>query len=282
MNNDLLINLNYTKKDIVLDFFCTDQKDLFEQNKKKFGNEWKYYDMPISYNMNAAGYRMNKNFNEIDYDNYIIFFGCSHTIGVGLPLEDTFAYRIAKQVKCDYINASIHSSGTDFVYANFLHFFGRMPKKPKCIVFVWPELTSKFYWLNNNIEFYMSNPKNYDSSSFWNKAYEVFLLEESNIKNTFNNIRLAIEHMCNLKEIPYLETTSNWQTLKNFNEWFSDIEIINNYYDSSLIEPKNLHYLVGRDVIRYNEFIAEAHFGLLFQNAMIEKFFLKMGNLFDD
>lgn len=77
----------------------SDRKTLFESNLKKFPNDpdllW-YKENPIKYEMNNYGYRTPYNFKR--GDEVTIYLGCSHTMGVGQPFEDTWAYRLHQQL----------------------------------------------------------------------------------------------------------------------------------------------------------------------------------------
>ena len=104
-----------------LNFAHTDSEELFLKNKKKFGPRWYYANKTFEYKFNYLGYRMNKELNEVDYDNHIAFFGCSNTVGIGLELEETFSYRIANQLGVDYINGAIGGASPDFVFLSLIH-----------------------------------------------------------------------------------------------------------------------------------------------------------------
>ena len=54
----------------------------------------------ITYKMNEHGFRSEPFINQ----NGIMFLGCSHTLGVGLPLEQTFPYIVSQQLKTHYYN----------------------------------------------------------------------------------------------------------------------------------------------------------------------------------
>jgi hypothetical protein len=77
----------------------SDRKTLFESNLRKFPNDsdllW-YKDNPIKYEMNNYGYRTPYNFKR--GDEVTIYLGCSHTMGVGQPFEDTWVYRLHQQL----------------------------------------------------------------------------------------------------------------------------------------------------------------------------------------
>ena len=95
------------------DFICTtlrgqetsftgsDDAERFEKNLTQLPKDWIYRTKEIIYNYNSLGFRC-KEPNELDFDNYVLFTGCSHTEGVGLALEDTYPYKIAEHLKTDF------------------------------------------------------------------------------------------------------------------------------------------------------------------------------------
>ena len=88
-------------------WFGTDFKELFEKNYKKYPNDesLKYYqENPIEYISNNYGFRTTDDFNDTDEGN--VFLGCSFTFGLGLHLEDTWAYKVNKTIGGKFWNLS--------------------------------------------------------------------------------------------------------------------------------------------------------------------------------
>jgi len=84
--NDFLGSDN---SNITLDFVGGDSKQQFNKNVLTQPIDWYYHDKKLTYSFNNQGHR-SKNFKDIDQDNYILFTGCSHTMGIGLELEKTY------------------------------------------------------------------------------------------------------------------------------------------------------------------------------------------------
>ena len=55
---------------------------------------------------NSFGHRC-KEIADLDFDNYVLFAGCSHTVGVGVTVKQSYPYRVAKKLKCDYYNLGL-------------------------------------------------------------------------------------------------------------------------------------------------------------------------------
>lgn len=123
---------------IELNFFGGDYEPQFLENKKKMPEDWYYNNVDITYSFNNRGHRC-KNFEDIDQDNYILFTGCSHTMGVGLELEKSYPYLLSKELNMDYYNLGIPATGMDVVEYNLLNWYLTIPKKPKLLVIQWPD-----------------------------------------------------------------------------------------------------------------------------------------------
>jgi hypothetical protein len=121
-----------------LKFIPGDGETQFKENASKQSDDWYYHNIDITYSFNNLGYRCS-DFDKIDQNNYILFTGCSHTMGVGLELEKTYPYLLSKQLGMDYYNLSIPASGMDMVEYNLLSWLFKVPKKPKLIVIQWPD-----------------------------------------------------------------------------------------------------------------------------------------------
>ena len=87
---------------------------------------------------NSFGHRC-KEIADLDFDNYVLFAGCSHTVGVGVTVKQSYPYRVAKKLKCDYYNLGLGGGGIDAVEHNLLAWFTLYDKPPKYIFCEWPD-----------------------------------------------------------------------------------------------------------------------------------------------
>lgn len=254
--------------DVSQEFIHSDNQQNFLKNCKKFGNQWIWSKRKITYKFNSYGYRMDKELDEVNLDNYIAFFGCSFTTGVGLPLEETYSYTISKNIGSDYINGAIGGSSTDFAFHNIVKLISTVPKKPKAIIVNWPELTRTFYWINDKMEFYLANHS--PTNAFWNAAYQTFLIEESHINNRFKFYRETLSVLCKLANIKYYEFTT-FQADPNFFKTHPNLDnltlpVISDKF-SQEIDYFNLY--AARDINRQHDLYNHgAHPGLFFQRQV--------------
>lgn len=121
-----------------LKFISGDSEKQFIQAIEKMPKDWYYNNTEILYNYNNLGHRC-KNFEDLDQDNYILFIGCSHTMGVGLELEKTYPHLLSEKLRMDYYNLAVPATGNDVLEYNLLTWFFKINKKPKLVVVQWPD-----------------------------------------------------------------------------------------------------------------------------------------------
>ena len=97
-----------------IDNWCdTDTKELFITNCKEgnFNDEsvTYYKENSIEYSFNNFGFRTPDDFNDSDEGN--LFLGCSHTMGVGLSLENVWSYKLNKKIGGKFWNLAQAGSG---------------------------------------------------------------------------------------------------------------------------------------------------------------------------
>ena len=118
-----------------------DTENLFNLNLKKNKNNETlnfYLENPINYQFNNFGFRTPDNFNNVDYGN--VFLGCSHTMGVGHHLENTWSYKLNQQVGGKFWNISVGGVGImtnfrlllahykDLKIKNIFHYVPKYPR----------------------------------------------------------------------------------------------------------------------------------------------------------
>jgi len=244
-----------------LQFVQTDSKELFDINRNKFGNEWYWANHQIEYRYNAAGYRMNKEIEDIDFNNYYAFFGCSFTEGVGIPIEETFAYKIAKAKNVDYINGAVGGASPEFAFYNFLQLIENAPKLPACVIINWPSIERTMYWNEQDqIVFKLPGLNEYT----WINSYNEFVMGESHITNRFEMILKAVRLIALGLNIKLYEISISNNTRYNITQ----IPVNDK---RNLVDVKDRHLIFGRDINLDNV----AHPGFNYNNNVVNDFLTK-------
>ncbi len=99
-----------------------DTEELFNLNFQKYPNSQhlqNYKQFPIKYQYNNYGFRTPDNFDLETIGN--VYLGCSHTFGIGLHLEDTWVYKLNKEIGGKNYNIAEPGSGimTQYRYLNY-------------------------------------------------------------------------------------------------------------------------------------------------------------------
>jgi len=132
--------LGYDETNFTRNFSGGDEEESFLQNLNTQPDDWYYRNADITYSYNEYGHRC-KNIAELDLDNYILFTGCSHTEGVGLELEKTYAHKLSTALGYDYYNLAKAGTGIDTMIYNLNMWFLLVQKKPKYMFVQWPDET---------------------------------------------------------------------------------------------------------------------------------------------
>lgn len=242
-------------------FQQTDSEELFAINRKKFGKQWYWYDRPIEYKFNKLGYRMNKEVDQVDFDNYYAFFGCSFTEGIGLPIEDTFSYKIAAAKGVDYINASHGGSCPEFALYNFLQLIENAPKKPTHVIFNWPSIVRTMYWMTKD---YISFKLPEHNREGWIASYNEFVMGTDHIRNRFEMILKTVRLITSANNIKLYETS----LLNEGFDGITHIPTIRGPDELRFDDVETLHMRAGRDI----NLQGRAHPGFLYNDYVLADF----------
>lgn len=138
----------------VSEFYGTDLKEEFLINCNRLPDNWIYRDLKIFYKFNSKGLRMNKELSEIK-DGYIAGFGCSQTLGVGIPLEQTWLHLLSDELKLDYINHGVSGGSIKLCAINFFNMISTLETLPKVAVFSWPSSVRYCFYEDGEFVFYL-------------------------------------------------------------------------------------------------------------------------------
>jgi hypothetical protein len=166
-------------------------------NKDKL-TEYNWVDRHFTYRFNSHGFRSD----EFSNDDSVMFLGCSMTVGIGLPLEDTWAYQVAKTLNLKCFNLSIGGSGPDTAFRLANHYIPQI--KPKLVVYLEPP-PGRFSLLSANGEFYQFITGNLNFiDPMFRKYYEHWISLEENL--TLNSLKhkLAIQAICQEHNIKFV------------------------------------------------------------------------------
>jgi len=205
----------YTKHaNKILHWLSSDTKAEYNNNlSKKYHllkkNNW--IDYPLTYKFNSHGFRCE----EFTDDPSIMFLGCSNTIGTGLPVHKIWPEIVAKKVNLKCVNLGIGGGSNDIAFRLCHGWIDKI--NPKIVILLAPPIKSPRFEL-----IYKGITKRYGP---WDDMHRVssfvrkWLGEDNN--SYFNTIKnqMAIEHMCNQKNIRFLKFESSYGLNDFISNW---------------------------------------------------------------
>lgn len=175
----------------VLSWFGTDTHDMYHRNLKYNFEEIKslgYFNSDITYKINSCGFRCEE-FKECDS---VVFLGCSHTLGVGLHLEDTWSYIVSNQLNLVNYNLSITGGSNDSAFRVAQYYIPKI--QPKIVIMLSPSNCRKeVINEHNQTHHYLISEDKINNNLLWaewlSNSLNFSLNQQKNI--------LAIEKICN-------------------------------------------------------------------------------------
>lgn len=254
-NNKILLDISKFVNDIrskTVHFIDTDKEELFIKNKNTLEKKWIWNNILIEYKINSLGYRM-KEFDEIDWSNYMAVFGCSHTFGTGMPLNDLFSTKISKNLKLDIVNAGIPGGSNNAMLINLYKLLKNKPF-PKFIICNWTHITRWAYIQNDTLCRYGIGVK--DIGCDYSHSYINYLENDCQIQMNFNVIKEQVDTLCKIANIPVWHITPCDEY-----EWDNTIDKI--IPEKNVYSIDDINKIYARDV---------AHFGYKYQKDVFNKF----------
>ena len=135
-----------------LDFCPSDSKELFEQNLKTKPEDWYYRTHEVKYTLNSLGYRT-REFNDIDWKESIVMFGCSYVFGIGVTDEHTIPYFLEQLSGRPVINMGIGGGSIQTSLHNSIILNDSKYPTPKAVVHILTDL-DRYQLYGNNFVFH--------------------------------------------------------------------------------------------------------------------------------
>ena len=157
--------------------------------------EYGWLNKKIDYKFNSYGFRSD----EFSSDPSMVSLGCSHTCGIGIPIENSWTSIVSKSLSLKNFNLGVGGSSNDTAFRLAYHWLHQL--KPKIVVHMATE--------RHRFELHVQNKiQNYGP---WSNAadWAEWASNQTNIDMNFLKNKLAIECICknlNIKlvQIEYL------------------------------------------------------------------------------
>jgi len=200
----MLLTFKHNKFD--RNFVGLDSKEVYAKNLQSADPDWIYRDNPIQYEVNSNNYRCPE-FSDIDWNNSVLIFGCSHVFGTGLHTQDTVSEQLENQLGSPVVNLGVPASSMYFSFLNQV-ILKKNKIKPKAVINIWTsvERYSLFKedkneplplgpWIFNNEVFESNNESAIDFYTQWTNHYNNILHYGIMLSDTVNIFWNDIPHI---------------------------------------------------------------------------------------
>jgi hypothetical protein len=173
-------------------------ENLKDPNKKKLLEDNGWINRQFDYTFNSHGFRC-KEFSDLPS---IVFLGCSHTMGVGIPQEYTFAEIVARETNLNCVNLGVSGSSIDTAYRMAVHWLPKLNSK-FCVLFPTDNSRVELFYLESiplSLTSWTLNSPNIPKSA--RDFYKIWSYNENNLIINHQKTIEAIEHVSYRNKTP--------------------------------------------------------------------------------
>lgn len=145
-SNEILVEHFHPKH---FEFEKSDTEKNFQKNLKTQPHHWYYRSNAVTYTLNGQMYRC-KPFNEINWSESIVIFGCSNVFGDAVDDSHTLSARLQELVNSPVINLGVAGSCQLTSLYNMMT-LKNSKIKPKAVIHAWTDSMRVFY-VNNQFQ----------------------------------------------------------------------------------------------------------------------------------
>ena len=212
-HNQLLSGPHGSNLKLLPDFLTTEEKQDYKKNLKKLESSWHYYKTPITYKLNKNLYRAPE-WNDVNWKNSIVVFGCSHVFGEGLAVEETVCNYLEKLYNRPVINLGQSGTSTVFSWHNSIR-LNEIFNIPYAVIQLWTDYSRLPYYDTDQIKrvgpWSGSKWDNYDNDM--KSLYRIWNKNDIHAKTYFKFTATACKEFWSSKtlyyEASYFSETAN-------------------------------------------------------------------------
>jgi hypothetical protein len=181
-----------------LDWVPMDTKELYAENLRnnhanleKFG----WLNNTVSYKFNSYGFRSD----EFSLEPNMVSLGCSHTCGIGIPIENSWTSIVSNNLNLKNFNLGVGGSSNDTAFRIAHNWLPQL--KPKVVVYLSPDRCRFEYHSSPDIRNY--GP--WSNDALWKS----WISDDTNSDVNFLKNTLAIKNICNDLNIKLIHVEYN-------------------------------------------------------------------------
>lgn len=200
-NNFNSIYKHYANQE--LKWLTADTEERYHDNIKNRYDDLKRFgwlEKSITYKFNSYGFRCD----EFSDRPTAMFLGCSNTVGVGIPYENTWAYIVSKELNLECANLGLGGGSSDSAFRMCLGYIDIV--KPKLVVYNQPP-AARLEIINDRNDGVIENFQlfNYEHRYFQPHGYiGDYISCKTNINMNKTKNLLAIKYLCHERNIKFL------------------------------------------------------------------------------
>jgi len=153
-----------------------------------------WIDADITYKFNSYGFRSD----DFSYEPGIVFLGCSHTVGVGLPVESTWSHMVSTRLNVKRYNLGIGGASNDTAFRLGHHWIPQL--QPKLVIFLSTNTARTELHTANTIEDIGVYNNFYNNSVY----YKEWVTNKTNTDMNYLKNLLALQQICSQHDIKFL------------------------------------------------------------------------------
>lgn len=154
----------------------------------------------IRYDLNPDGFRVTDGYDRKG----IVFYGCSHTFGMGIPNETTFPQIVSDHFNCANFNFGVPGAGLDISALHALFLLPHIVSKPKAIVCLNPPPRRWNFFMGVDIlsKGINSLPKDPTVAQTGEMSYQCVTNDMNNLMQTTKNI-IVLQRVAEELDVPF-------------------------------------------------------------------------------
>lgn len=131
------------------DFFSIDDYETYQRNLKVQPKDWYYRNHKVNYTLNSHGYRT-REFEDIDWKNSIVIFGCSRIFGTGVDDSHTIPTFLEEFANTPVINMGMSGTSIQFALHNSLMLYKKYGI-PKAVIYGMTGIGRYLYYQKSHV-----------------------------------------------------------------------------------------------------------------------------------
>jgi hypothetical protein len=169
-----------------IDWLGMDSSDQYIKNlanKRAELEKFGWLDKKFNYKFNRYGFRSD----EFSQEPSMVSLGCSHTCGIGIPIENSWTSILSNKLNLKNFNLGIGASSNDTAFRMAYHWLPQL--KPRVVVYLSP-FCYRFEYHSISV---INNYGPWSDDQIWKK----WISDDTNSQMNFLKNTLAIENICN-------------------------------------------------------------------------------------